>query len=65
MVLRFKIRKRLFREIYRSKWEKCGHKYNVQYSTYTAHKKFMNTSTGAESLASFILEDRYLKNQKA
>ena len=44
---------------------KCGHKYNVQYSTYTAHKKFMNTSTGAESLASFILEDRYLKNQKA
>ena len=31
--------------------------------TYTAGKKFMNTSTSAESMASFILEDRYLENQ--
>ena len=31
--------------------------------TYTAHKKFMNTSTSAESVASFILEGRYLENQ--
>ena len=30
---------------------------------YTAHKKFMNTSTSAESVASFILEGRYLENQ--
>ena len=30
---------------------------------YTAHKKFMNTSTSAESMASFILEGRYLENQ--
>ena len=30
---------------------------------YTTHKKFMNTSTSAESMASFILEGRYLKNQ--
>ena len=30
---------------------------------YTAHKKFMNTSTTAESVASFILEGRYLENQ--
>ena len=32
-------------------------------SIYTAHKKFMNTSTSAESVASFILEGRYLENQ--
>ena len=31
--------------------------------TYTAHKKFMNTSPSAESVASFILEGRYLENQ--
>ena len=31
--------------------------------SYTAHKKFMNTSTTAESVASFILEGRYLENQ--
>ena len=30
---------------------------------YTAYKKFMNTSTSAESMASFILEGRYLENQ--
>ena len=30
---------------------------------YTAHKKFMNTSTSATSVASFILEGRYLENQ--
>ena len=30
---------------------------------YTAHKKFMNTSTSAEFVASFILEGRYLKSQ--
>ena len=30
---------------------------------YTAHKKFMNTSTCAESVASFILEGRYLESQ--
>ena len=30
---------------------------------YTAHKKFMNTSTSAESVTSFILEGRYLENQ--
>ena len=30
---------------------------------YTAHKKFMNTSTSAESVASFILEGGYLENQ--
>ena len=28
--------------------------------TYTTHKKFMNTCTSAESVASFILEGRYL-----
>ena len=33
------------------------------HDTYTAHKKFINTSTSAESVASFILEGRYLKNQ--
>ena len=31
--------------------------------TYTAHKKFMNSSTSAESMASFILEGGYLENQ--
>ena len=30
---------------------------------YTAHKKFMNTSTRAESMASLVLEGRYLENQ--
>ena len=30
---------------------------------YAAHKKFMNTSTSAESMASVILEGRYLENQ--
>ena len=30
---------------------------------YTAHKKFMNTSFSAESMASFTLEGRYLENQ--
>ena len=30
---------------------------------YTAHNEFMNTSTSAESVASFILEGRYLENQ--
>ena len=29
---------------------------------YTAHKKFMNTSTSAEPVASFILEGRYREN---
>ena len=31
--------------------------------SYTAHKKFMNTSTSVEYVASFILEGRYLENQ--
>ena len=31
--------------------------------TYTAHKKFMNTSTSAESVASFTLEAQLLENQ--
>ena len=31
--------------------------------TYNAHKKFMNTSTTVESVASFILEGWYLENQ--
>ena len=31
--------------------------------TYTAAKKFMNTSTTAVSVASFILQGRYLENQ--
>ena len=30
---------------------------------YTAHKKFRNTSTSAESVASIELEGRYLENQ--
>ena len=34
-----------------------------RYGAYTDHKKFMNTSTSAKSMASFILEGRYLENQ--
>ena len=39
------------------------HEYVDQHDPYTAHNKFMNTSTIAESVASFILEGRYLENQ--
>ena len=39
------------------------HTTKISSNEYTAHKKFMNTSTSAESIASFILEGRYLENQ--
>ena len=35
----------------------------MYFAVYTAHKKFMNTSTSVESMASFMLEGRYLENQ--
>ena len=41
----------------------CNRVYISWSASYTAHNKFMNTSTSAESVASFILEGRYLENQ--